>query len=94
MLIRLFLLAFIVALIGRTVRNFLGGAQKSRPEATPTPLVADPVCGLYVDKDQALTAQSPSGDTVYFCSRKCRDTYLTSPPPPSSEVRPDERRSG
>ena len=85
MLIRLFLIAFILVIVGRTVRAFLAnGTGQSRNNA-PTPLVHDPVCGLYVDRDRALLAKSPSGETVYFCSQSCRDQYLT---PPSTESSP------
>jgi len=38
-------------------------------------LVEDPVCHTYVPKKQAVVAQQ--GDTTYFfCSEKCRDTFL------------------
>ena len=94
MLIRLFLIGFILVLVGRTVRTFVGGVQKKQPQTSPTPLVADPVCGLYIDRDQAIPARGPSGETVYFCSRDCRDKYLSPHPDSSPEVPPGERRSG
>ena len=84
MLIRLFLIAFILVLVGRTVRAFLGKGPSQSREISPTPLVHDPVCGLYVDRDRALVAKSPSGEPVYFCSQTCRDKYLAPPSPESS----------
>ncbi len=81
MLIRLFVIAFLLVLVGRAARTFLGGPKKSAPES-PRPLVVDPVCGLYIDKTEALSARDPAGGSVYFCSRECRDRYLSSPAPP------------
>ncbi len=37
--------------------------------------IKDPQCGMYVDKDLAVPAQSEAG-TLYFCSDRCRDQYL------------------
>lgn len=84
MLIRLLLIAFILVIVGRTVRSFLGKGPSQPRDNGPTPLVHDPVCGLYVDRDRALVVQSPSGETVYFCSPACREKYLTPPSPESS----------
>jgi len=38
-------------------------------------MVKDPVCGVYVPKREAVTASS-KGETIYFCSPKCRQRYL------------------
>ena len=37
----------------------------------------DPVCGMKVDRDKAVTAEL-EGQTHYFCSEHCRDTFLRS----------------
>ena len=37
--------------------------------------VRDPVCGMQVDRDQAVRA-TLDGRTVFFCSEHCRHTYL------------------
>jgi uncharacterized membrane protein YraQ (UPF0718 family)/YHS domain-containing protein len=37
--------------------------------------VRDPVCGMTVDRDRAVTARV-LGRTQYFCSETCRDQYL------------------
>lgn len=34
-----------------------------------------PVCGMDVDESTALTANW-EGETYYFCSRACRDSFL------------------
>ena len=41
-------------------------------------MAIDPVCGMEVDdttKDKAVHA----GTTYYFCSKDCRDEFVTSP---------------
>jgi hypothetical protein len=38
----------------------------------------DPVCGMRVDRDKALTLER-DGRTIYFCSEACRDTYERDP---------------
>ena len=39
--------------------------------------VTDPVCGMKVDKDKAVTLEH-EGHTVYFCSEHCRHTFAAS----------------
>ena len=43
-------------------------------EATGTDTVRDPVCGMEVDKESAVTLEE-NGQTVYFCSKSCRNAY-------------------
>ncbi len=38
----------------------------------------DPVCGMAVDRDKALTAEA-DGRTVFFCSPGCRDAFVAAP---------------
>lgn len=38
----------------------------------------DPVCGVQVDEEDALTA-SYAGRTYYFCSEDCREEFLEAP---------------
>jgi uncharacterized protein len=40
-------------------------------------MVKDPVCGVYVPKREALRV-SYGGETLYFCSPRCREQYLES----------------
>jgi putative ABC transport system ATP-binding protein len=42
-------------------------------------LERDPVCGMAVERDQAVTAER-DGRTVYFCSAGCRSEYLQPAP--------------
>jgi YHS domain-containing protein len=35
----------------------------------------DPVCGMKVDREKALTA-TRSGETLFFCSEHCRDSFV------------------
>jgi YHS domain-containing protein len=37
-------------------------------------LVQDPVCKLYVPRREAIVFRG-RGETIYFCSEKCRDYY-------------------
>ena len=41
-------------------------------------MVRDPVCGIYVVPDRALSLAHGSGP-VYFCSADCRDKYRARP---------------
>jgi YHS domain-containing protein len=40
--------------------------------------IIDPMCGMTVDRDKALTATS-RGETFYFCSSHCRDQFEAPP---------------
>ncbi len=62
----------------------LSGSSRRRP-AQPPPektaageeMVQDPQCGTYVPRSLALEAVI-DGQTLYFCSEKCRDAYRAS----------------
>ena len=41
--------------------------------------VTDPVCGMTVDRDKALTAER-DGHTRYFCSEQCRERFYAGSP--------------
>jgi putative ABC transport system ATP-binding protein len=43
-------------------------------------LERDPVCGMAVEREQAVTAEQ-DGRTVYFCSTGCRSEFQASPVP-------------
>lgn len=45
------------------------------PESNQDVLVEDPVCHTYIPKKQALRAVK-DGETYYFCSEKCCQTFL------------------
>lgn len=79
--ILLFLLAvFFARAVWRLLEGILAGASAPQKRARgPVPpqavkLAQDPVCGTFV-----VPGKSPSlvkaGETIYFCSDRCRDTY-------------------
>lgn len=58
-----------------------GGVSGGRPMPRTGPversggeLVRDPQCHTYVPKARAIAVQR-GGETLYFCSAKCRDEY-------------------
>jgi len=56
-----------------------GPSPASAPEAKPAAgeLKKDPVCGTFVSPELAVT-QTIKGQTLHFCSQKCRDEYARS----------------
>ena len=78
-----FLLPIILFLLLRNlIRGFFAGSQPrravQRPQEPPVPmggeLKKDPVCGTYVSAATALQ-ERVKGETVYFCSKECREKY-------------------
>ena len=71
----LFVLAVVWALwrlLQGVVEGFTGGgAQQIKPNVK---LVRDPVCGVFVSPASAIPARV-RGETVYFCSDKCRSQW-------------------
>jgi len=50
-------------------------AQQQKKRVESGEMVQDPVCGTYVDKDNAITVRN--GDTtLHFCSYECRQKYI------------------
>ncbi len=47
-------------------------------------MAKDPICGMTVDKATALSAER-EGETFYFCSERCRTTFVVPPQPASGE---------
>jgi YHS domain-containing protein len=80
MLLRFILLAVLIIiaarLFWRLVDGVLEGATgKPRRQVKPgVKLVRDPVCGTFVAPGDAPSLTS-GGQTVYFCSDKCRGEY-------------------
>jgi YHS domain-containing protein len=86
-LIRFLVFFVLFYLVRSLISKFFGqgGARPNRPpKQTKRPpemrtighsAVKDLQCGMYVDKDLAIPAQSEGG-TLYFCSERCRDQYL------------------
>lgn len=44
----------------------------------PTAMVIDPVCGMTIDRDQAIWLEH-AGRTYYFCDPACVDTFRDEP---------------
>jgi len=87
-MIRNFILKLIVPLIiflvvRYVLRNVFGAFQSNQADGKPQvrtevpaggELKKDPVCGTYVAATAGITHQI-KGQTVYFCSKECRDKY-------------------
>jgi YHS domain-containing protein len=41
-------------------------------------MLIDPVCGMQVDEDEAVTA-TYEGENYYFCCDECRDEFREAP---------------
>ncbi|MEI6668338.1 MAG: hypothetical protein WCP29_09300 [Acidobacteriota bacterium] len=74
------LLAFFV---WRAVRSFFSGVREGiGPKRSPAKpekgqvMARDPICGTFVVPNSALAARDKAG-TVYFCSDKCRQAFLS-----------------
>jgi YHS domain-containing protein len=74
------LIRAVVGLIVRTIADLLGRSStspdKSRRPDVPVAgeLKKDPVCGTYVSTATAFQ-KAAGGETLYFCSRECRDKF-------------------
>jgi YHS domain-containing protein len=58
---------------------FKGRGRKEVPPASPsrgeeTETHKDPVCGVYVTRDDAVVGNL-EGERIYFCSRECREKF-------------------
>lgn len=79
---RAIILLVIVRIVMRLFFAPRAGSGASRRQSPPTgptervggELVRDPQCGTYVPKARAI-AVARGGETLYFCSAKCRDDY-------------------
>lgn len=82
-LVRLLIAVLIIRLLWSFFHGIFSGAteprrQKSAGAADKSlPLARDPVCGTFVQQSRALEARS-GGQVHYFCSEKCRRTFMES----------------
>ena len=70
----LFVLAVVWALwrlLKGAIEGFIGVRELPRSNVR---LVRDPVCGVFVSPTSAIPARG-RGETVYFCSDKCRSQW-------------------
>jgi YHS domain-containing protein len=78
LLLRIVLVLLIIRAVLMLVRGVIQGATAGQQAASPTrrgQLLRDPVCGVYVTADKAITERSGAG-TAYFCSEKCRQAWI------------------
>jgi xanthine dehydrogenase accessory factor len=64
----------------RTEKSAPADAVASPARALPTE-VRDPVCGMRVDVATARFRSEVSGQAVYFCCRRCQETFDRDPVP-------------
>lgn len=48
--------------------------EKNRGEGSDDLMIKDPECGVYFPQRQGVSLKM-DGQTLYFCSEKCRDDY-------------------
>ena len=81
------LIAFLVRMVFRAVAGWLtvqahrqmGVSTGDSPEKRTIHkglMVRDPVCGLHLPEQRAIT-ESRSGQRYHFCSERCRDSFLS-----------------
>jgi YHS domain-containing protein len=78
LILRIILLLLIIRAVLMLVRGVIQGATAGGPQQSPAhrgQLLRDPVCGVYVTADKAITERSGAG-TAYFCSEKCRQAWV------------------
>lgn len=77
-MIRLLILALIIYAVYRYLKPRLGLDRKTfggENEPREAELIKDPHCGAYFLKNHGVSAYI-DGETVYFCSTHCRDSYI------------------
>jgi uncharacterized protein len=79
-LLRLLFVLFFIQLIRRVWFALTGSRPSSRREDAQAErkrgqMFRDPICGMYIAQDLALTVQS-GGRHFFFCSDQCRQEFL------------------
>ena len=78
-MIRWIILFIIGYLAYRIFRGLLSPRKVPRrepPQEIQDEMVQDPVCQVYLPKRQAISLSGPDGTRHYFCSTRCRDTFI------------------
>lgn len=44
-------------------------------------MVTDPVCGMNMEPTDAVVQREHDGETYYFCSEECLQTFQSNPEP-------------
>jgi YHS domain-containing protein len=68
------LLVLAYFLVRKAVREFSGSRGQDPALVGTNDMIQDPVCRTYVPKGDAVEA-SIGGQTYYFCSRTCAQTF-------------------
>ncbi len=91
LVVYLFLTILLISVVRAILRTVLQGfaslfqtsqqtpvRQAQRPNDVPLTgeLKRDPVCGTYTVASNAIR-QDVNGQTLYFCSNRCRDEYMS-----------------
>ncbi len=76
---RLIFYTLVIFAIYWLLRSFLKSKPKKKassqlPSQIEDELVKDPMCGIYIPKQKAITAKI-GGKVYYFCSQKCKEEY-------------------
>ena len=82
MLFRNLILLLIIYLVYKTVKRWMIDQEKNdinyplgkRGDDKDDVMIKDPQCGVYFPKREGIGLKV-DGETVYFCSEKCRDDY-------------------
>lgn len=78
-LLRLLFVGFMAYVLYKLLwKNPQSSAAKNAPDSLPEPMERDPVCGAFIPRSQAVTGKH-NKETVYFCSKKCRDEFEKNP---------------
>ena len=78
LLIILGLIVRLVFLARRAMLEFRRGYGGPHELASKEQMVQDPVCGIYVPRETAV-AETIRGETYYFCSKDCAQTFQSQP---------------
>lgn len=68
------LLVILYFLVRSAIRELSGGKWQTQALAGKNQMVQDPVCRVYIPRGSAV-AESIGGQTYYFCSRDCAQTF-------------------
>lgn len=54
-------------------------AESGGTKSAGSSMVKDPVCGMNTKANEAAASMEYQGETYYFCSQKCHDTFMQDP---------------
>ncbi|MCL4484724.1 MAG: YHS domain-containing protein [Nitrospirae bacterium] len=77
MLIRLLALVTLLVIVGKAVRLLFRVSRPRAEVSSASPLVQDPVCGLYIEPKAAQETLDWEGHRIYFCSPSCAQIFRT-----------------